>query len=83
MVHALVQNPSSDLAFMVHLRVANSKTGEDIVPIFWDENYFSLLPGENREVSAHFASSATAASDAVLVVDGWNVVPHRANLLLK
>jgi exo-1,4-beta-D-glucosaminidase len=82
-VHAVVQNPSSDLAFMVHLRVANSKTGEDIVPIFWDENYFSLLPGEKREVSAHFADSPTAGGDAVLIVDGWNVTPHRANLLLK
>jgi exo-1,4-beta-D-glucosaminidase len=81
-VHAVVQNPSSNLAFMVHLRLANSKNGEDIVPIFWDENYFSLLPGEKREVSAHFAGLATAAG-AVLVVDGWNVVPHRANLLLK
>jgi hypothetical protein len=68
---------------MVHLRLANSKNGEDIVPIFWDENYFSLLPGEKREVSAHFAGSATAGADAVLVVDGWNVVPQRANLLLK
>jgi exo-1,4-beta-D-glucosaminidase len=82
-VHAVVQNPSSNLAFMVHLRVANSKTGEDIVPIFWDENYFSLLPGEKREVSAQFAPSALVGADAVLVVDGWNVVPHRANLLLK
>jgi exo-1,4-beta-D-glucosaminidase len=82
-VHALVQNPSSDIAFMVHLRFANSKTGEDIVPIFWDENYFSLLPGEEREVTAQFAPSALVGADAVLVVDGWNVVPQRANLLLK
>jgi exo-1,4-beta-D-glucosaminidase len=82
-VHAVVQNPSSSLAFMIHLRLANFQTGEDIVPIFWDDNYFSLLPGEEREVTAQFAPSALVGAGAVLVVDGWNVVPHRANLPLQ
>jgi exo-1,4-beta-D-glucosaminidase len=70
-VHALVENPSSSLAFMVHLRVA--KDGEDVVPIFWDDDYFSLLPGEKRQLSARF-ESAKAGGDLVLTVDGWNVV---------
>jgi exo-1,4-beta-D-glucosaminidase len=82
-VHARVQNPSPNLAFMVHLRLANSKTGEDIVPIFWDENYFSLLPGEKREVSAHLAHSATAGADNVLIVDGWNVAAQTTKLTVK
>jgi len=51
-IRAFVQNPSANLAFMIHLRLAN-KNGEDVVPIFWDDNYFSLLPGEKREVGAH------------------------------
>ena len=82
-VRAVVQNPSSSLAFMVHLRAVKSGNGEDIVPIFWDENYFSLLPGEKREVSAHFAASAIAGADPVLVVDGWNVVSRSTKLALK
>ncbi|HLM82088.1 MAG TPA: hypothetical protein VK302_15905, partial [Terriglobales bacterium] len=45
-VHAFVENPSSSLAFMVHLRVARTSDAEDVVPIFWDDNYFPLLPGE-------------------------------------
>ena len=82
-VHAIVQNPSSSLAFMVHLRLVNLKNGEDIVPIFWDDNYFSLLPGEKREVSAHFAASATTGAGADLVMDGWNVAAHSIKLTAK
>jgi exo-1,4-beta-D-glucosaminidase len=72
-VHATVRNTSSHLAFMVHLRLADS--GEDVVPIFWDDNYFSLLPGERREVTAHFDSSKVKRSRLALAVDGWNVGP--------
>jgi len=28
--------------------------GDDLVPIFWDDNYFSLLPGEEKTVVASF-----------------------------
>ncbi len=41
-----VKNPSASVAFQVHLRVTKDKDGDDLVPIFWDDNYFSLLPGE-------------------------------------
>ena len=70
-VHAFVENPSPSLAFMVHLRVAKAKSGEDVAPVFWDDNYFSLLPGEKRVLSARFQSAK--ADSLVLTVDGWNV----------
>ncbi|MGO9573095.1 MAG: glycosyl hydrolase family 2, partial [Terriglobales bacterium] len=74
MVHAFVENPSSSLAFMVHLRVAKGSSGEDVVPIFWDDNYVSLMPGEKRELSARFESGKNNGEGLVLIVDGWNVV---------
>jgi exo-1,4-beta-D-glucosaminidase len=73
-VRAFVQNPSTKLAFMVHLRLAKNQSGEDVVPIFWDDNYFSLLPGEKREVSGRFDASKTNPSLS-LHLDGWNVTP--------
>jgi exo-1,4-beta-D-glucosaminidase len=72
-VRATVRNTSSHLAFMLHLRLTDS--GEDVVPIFWDDNYFSLLPGERREVAAHFDSSKLKRGQIALAVDGWNVAP--------
>jgi len=73
-VHAFVENPSSSLAFMVHLRVARTSDAEDVVPIFWDDNYFPLLPGEKRQLSARFESAKDNGGNLMLAVDGWNVV---------
>jgi exo-1,4-beta-D-glucosaminidase len=78
-VHAEVENPSSSLAFMVHVRVANAN-GDDVVPIFWDDNYVSLLPGEKRELTAHFDSAQAADDKFVLTTDGWNVPASSAAL---
>jgi len=72
-----VSNPSSAVAFMVHLRLTRGLGGEDLTPIFWDDNYFSLLPGEKRTVKAKFEPSGGAPEappKPVLVLDGWNVV---------
>jgi exo-1,4-beta-D-glucosaminidase len=68
-----VSNPDSAIAFMVHLRVTRGKGGEDLTPIFWEDNYFSLLPGEKRTVTAKFDPAALDGKEAVVVLDGWNV----------
>jgi len=73
-VHASVQNPGSSLAFMIHLRVARGGSDQDVVPIFWDDNYVSLMPGEKRELSARFDSDKNNDDSLVLTVDGWNVL---------
>ncbi len=68
-----VRNPSKNVAFMVHLRLTRGKGGEDVVPIFWEDNYFSLLPGENRTVSGQYDQSALNGKEPELAIDGWNV----------
>jgi exo-1,4-beta-D-glucosaminidase len=70
-----VSNPDSAIAFMVHLRVTRGKGGEDLTPIFWEDNYFSLLPGEKRTVTAKFAPGFQEGKEAVVELDGWNVAP--------
>ncbi|HEY2548437.1 MAG TPA: glycoside hydrolase family 2 protein [Candidatus Acidoferrum sp.] len=69
-----VSNPGNAIAFMVHLRVTREKAGEDVTPIFWQDNYFSLLPGESRTVSAKFDASLLDGKEAVVELDGWNAV---------
>jgi exo-1,4-beta-D-glucosaminidase len=68
------KNPGSTVAFMSHLRLTRGAGGDDVVPIFWSDNYFSLLPGEERVVTASYDSWALNGKSAVLVVDGYNIV---------
>jgi exo-1,4-beta-D-glucosaminidase len=74
-VQVTVSNPSNAIAFMVHLRVTRGKGGEDLTPILWGDNYFSLLPGESRTVTAKFDSGSLGGKEAVVELDGWNVPP--------
>jgi len=69
------ENKSNGVAFMVHPRVTRGRGGEDITPVFWSDNYFSLLPGEKKSVTARFDFSSQDAMTPELVVDGWNLDP--------
>ena len=74
MTHVTVENPGKSLAFFVHLKVNDDKTGEEILPGIWEDNYFSLLPGEKREVTATYDDLSRGVK-AVVEVQGWNVKP--------
>jgi exo-1,4-beta-D-glucosaminidase len=68
------------VAFQVHLRITKGKDGDDLVPIFWDDNYFSLLPGEEKSVSATYDVTDAEDKSPVLELDGYNIAPATANL---
>jgi exo-1,4-beta-D-glucosaminidase len=79
-VRASVRNSSGSIAFMVHLRVTKGKGGKDLTPIFWSDNYFSLLPGEVKEVTAAYDASELNGKAVILEVDGYNVAAQSAEL---
>ena len=71
--HIRLKNPSSSMAFQVRLRLASRKEDRDAVPVFWDDNYFSLLPGEERIVSVSYDTSQLHGAEPVILVDGFNI----------
>jgi exo-1,4-beta-D-glucosaminidase len=70
-----IKNPSNSVAFMVHLRLYKRENGDDVTPVFWDDNYFSLLPGEGKTVAGTFSPADLHLEQAALRVDGYNIVP--------
>jgi mannosylglycoprotein endo-beta-mannosidase len=75
-----VKNPSKSLAFQVWLRLQHTGNSKPVRPAFYDDNFFSLLPGENRTVRIAFNERVAKQGEVHLLVDGWNVTPliHRA-----
>ncbi len=71
--HVTLENPSKNLAFFVRLKVNKGAKGEEILPVIWEDNYISLLPGEKREVRATYRVSELGAAKPVVEVSGWNV----------
>jgi len=71
--HLTIENPSKNLAFFVRLKVDKGPKGEEILPVLWEDNYISLLPGEKREITATYRTSELGAAKPVIEVGGWNV----------
>jgi exo-1,4-beta-D-glucosaminidase len=59
------------MAFQVHLRVEDADTGEEVLPVFWSDNYLALLPGESRTLTAGFLHGRAPAR-VTLTADAWN-----------
>ena len=73
LVRVRLHNSSDRLAFQVHLGIRRKNEDAEILPVLWQDNYISLLPGESREISAQFLSTDALHGDAELEVTGWNV----------
>ena len=71
--HVILENPSKSLAFFVRLKVDKGEKGEEILPVVWEDNYISLLPGEKREITATYRASELGAAKPAVEVSGWNV----------
>jgi len=71
--HVTIENPSKSLAFFVRLKVDKGATGEEILPVVWEDNYISLLPGEKREITASYRADELGTAKASVEVSGWNV----------
>ena len=70
--HVTLENPSKNLAFFVRLKVDKGKAGEEILPVLWQDNYVSLLPGEKREITATYRASELGGASPYVEVKGWN-----------
>ena len=77
--HVTVENTGTGIAFLVRLRLLKQKGQTEILPVFWEDNYFSLMPGEKREVAVNVRESDVRGARLELVVDGYNVSPVRVH----
>jgi exo-1,4-beta-D-glucosaminidase len=66
-----VENAGNALAFQVHLEALDPASGEEILPVFWEDNYFALLPGERREIRVSWPDGRRPAS-LTITAEAWN-----------
>jgi len=71
--HVTLQNPSKSLALFVRLKVTKGKHGDEILPVLWEDNYVSLLPGEKRQVTAAYRTRDLGTAKPAVEISGWNV----------
>src|SRR5215470_3602392 len=75
-----VENTGKGLAFLLRLRLVKGKNASEILPVFWEANYISLVPGERCEIEVRVRKSDLGAAHPALIVDGFNLAPVKVRM---
>ena len=66
-------NNSENLAFFIELSLKGKDSGQSILPVFWEDNYVSILPGETKKISGYVYKKNLGEESLVFSYKGWNV----------
>jgi len=65
-------NPTKTVAVMAHVQLRRQQTNERVLPVYYTDNYVSLLPGESRMLTIDAAARDLRGDTPLIVLDGWN-----------
>ena len=68
-----LKNDTSTPALIIRLKVNGNKTNNMILPVFYSDNYFSLMPGEEKEVTIRINNADTQGETPEVVISGFNI----------
>ena len=68
-VDVTATNHTDKLAFLNRLMLVNEQNGEEILPSFWSDNYFTLLPGASKKLQVKVSKQDVGDKHLKVVVD--------------
>ena len=68
-----LENKSSVPAVMLRVNIVGKKDGKQILPMFYSDNYFSLMPGEKKTVTLKWYNADTRGNRPKVEVTGYNI----------
>ena len=68
-----LDNTSKTPALMVRLMVTGKNTNERILPVFYSDNYISLMPGEKKVITMKLKDEDTRGEKPAVVISGFNL----------
>ncbi len=71
LINVRVKNKSNRLAFMNRIMVCKGEGGEEVLPTIWSDNFFNLLPGEEKTITARVAKEDLDGKQPVVVQDKY------------
>ncbi len=86
LITVTLHNPGTQVALMTHLQLRRQTSGERVLPVFYSDNYISLVPNESKTITVEASLSDLKGETPLLVVDGWNVgvtPAHAANVAIE
>jgi beta-mannosidase len=68
-----LHNPGTQIALMTHVQLRRKDSSERVLPVYYSDNYVSLVPNESRTITIEAATSELKGEVGLVLVDGWNV----------
>jgi hypothetical protein len=78
LINVSMHNPTQSIALMAHLQLRQAHSGRRVLPVYYSDNYISLLPGETKTLTIEAASADLDGDTPLLAVDGWNIAVNTA-----
>ena len=67
-VDVRIKNATDKLSFMNRLSIVKKDNNEEILPTYWDDNFITLFPGEERTIEARFSKKETGKAGFKVIV---------------
>ncbi len=67
-----IENRGERMVFLCEF-LLKDKSGEVVFPVYWQDNYISLMPGEKKEMVCNFNPELLNTTLDYLQVKGWNI----------
>ena len=77
-----VQNKGTALAFSIRLKLLDSATKDEVLPVLWDDNYFSLMPGETKVIGVRYPLANSKSNTMAVTASAWNVVETKSKMIV-
>jgi hypothetical protein len=68
-----LSNTGSQPVLMIRLKVTGKRSGERILPVFYSDNYISLMPGEQRDITMRLKDQDTRGEKPQVEISGFNL----------
>jgi hypothetical protein len=72
----LTNPPTNTVAFFNRVTLVDANKKERILPVFYDDNYFSIVPGGEKKIIVEYDSPLTP----LITVEGQNVRPQEVKV---
>ncbi len=75
-IEVVLENPSkaNPVSFFNRISVVDKDSGKRVLPVFYSDNYVSVLPGERKAIYID-NEKTTSPESFKIYINGWNTIP--------
>jgi hypothetical protein len=81
-IEVTLSNPANaPVAFFNRLSLVDAQSGNRLLPVFYSDNYVSVLPGERKTITINY-DAGKFKNVPVVSISGWNLKEKTADLII-